>query len=86
MFLTVVLCAVQSAAGDSDMEFLAGKQLSMADIKFFPFLALWVRCGLALEPKYPYMARYYKKMLQLPSVKKTWPPHWIGTEAPKKIF
>ena len=81
-----MLFAVQSVAGDSDVGFLAGKQLSMADMIFFPSLALYVRFGLELEPKFPHLARYYKKMLQLPSVKKTWPPHWVGTEAPKKLF
>jgi len=77
---------LQAAAGDSDGGFLAGKQLSMADIRFFPHIALCVRLGLELEPKFPHLSRYYKKMQQLPSVKKTWPPHWVGTEAPKKIF
>jgi len=81
-----VMCAVQSAGGDSDVGFLAGKKLSMADIRLFPHLALFVRFGLELEPRFPHLARYYQKMLQLPSVKKTWPPHWVGTEAPKKLF
>jgi len=81
-----VICVLQSATGDSDIQFLAGNKLSMADIVFFPPLALWVRLGLELEPKYPHLARYYQKMAQLPTVKKTWPPHWVGTEAPRKIF
>lgn len=81
-----VLCTVQQAAGDSNAGFLASKQLSMADIRFFPSLALYVRFGVELEPKFPQLASYYQKMLQLPSVKKTWPPHWVGTEAPKKLF
>jgi len=80
------MCAMQMAAGDGNVEFLASKQLSMADIRFFPHLALFVRCGLELEPKFPHLARYYQKMLQLPSVKKTWPPHWVETEAPAKPF
>ena len=79
-------CAVQSAAGDTDTGFLAGDKLSMADVVCFPPMALYVRLGLEFEPKYPHLARYYQKMLQLPSVKKTWPPHWVGTEAPKKLF
>jgi len=74
------------AAGDGDVGFLASKQLSMADIRFFPHLALFVRMGLELKPKFPHLASYYQKMLQLPSVKKTWPPHWVGTEAPAKLF
>jgi len=74
------------SSGDGDVGYIAGKQLSMADIAVFPYLALAVRFGLQLEPKFPHMALYYQKMLQLPSVKKTWPPHWVGTEAPKKIF
>ena len=77
---------MQNAAGDSNVEFLATKQLSMADIRFFPHLAMFVRFGLELEPKFPHLARYYQKMLQLPSVKKTWPPHWVGTESPAKLF
>jgi len=74
------------ATGDSDVGYLASKQLSMADVRFFPYLALYVRFGLQLEGKYPHLARYYEKMQQLPAVKKTWPPHWVGTEAPKKLF
>lgn len=76
----------KSAAGDSDGGFLASKQLTMADIVFFPHLAIFVRFGLELEPKFPHLARYYQKMLQQQSVKKSWPPHWVGTEAPKKLF
>jgi glutathione S-transferase len=74
--------------GDTDAAsgFLASKTLSMADIVFFPCLALYVRLGLELDPKYPGLSRYYKKMLTLPSVQKTWPPHWKASEAPRKIF
>jgi len=70
----------------ADAEYLASKELSMTDVKFFPYLAVFVRWGLELEPDFPHMARYYEKMLELPSVKKTWPPDWAGTEAPAKLF
>lgn len=66
--------------------FLAGKQLSMADIIFFPSLAFYVRVGLDLDKSYPHLASYYEKLRKLPNVEKTWPPHWKGTEAPKKVF
>lgn len=66
--------------------FLAGKEFSMADIVFFPSLAFYVRVGLDLGKSYPHLASYYEKVSKLPSVEKTWPPHWRGTEAPKKVF
>ena len=42
----------QMSAGDSDVGYIAGKQLSMADIAVFPHLAWSVRFGLQLEPKF----------------------------------
>lgn len=66
--------------------FVAGKHLSMADIAFFPTLAFYVRVGLDLGKSFPNLAKYYELMVKQPSVEKTWPPHWKGTEAPKKVF
>jgi len=70
----------------ADAEYLASKELSMADIRVFPYLAAFVRWGLELEPDFPHMARYYQKMLERPSVKKTWPHDWVVAEAPAKLF
>jgi len=77
----------KAEGGDAaSVQYLAGGQLSLADITFFPPLALYVRLGLQLDPKYPAMSRYYKRMLTLPSVQKTWPPHWRDTPAKQNIF
>lgn len=66
--------------------YVAGKNMSMADVAFFPNLAFYVRLGLQLGKSYPNLVKYYDMMLKRPSVEKTWPPHWKGTEAPKKVF
>lgn len=66
--------------------YVAGKHMSMADVAFFPNLAFYVRLGLQLRKSYPNLVKYYDMMLKRPSVEKTWPPHWKGTEAPKKVF
>jgi glutathione S-transferase len=76
----------QQASGDA-FDFLASRQLSMADIVFFPNLVFCVRMGLDLHTgKHPSLLRYYNKMAELPTVQKTWPPHWRETLPSKKIF
>jgi len=57
-------------------DYLAGSKLSLADVTIFPNLAFYVRCGLDLSAHAPHLQQYYQRMLQLPSVQSTWPPHW----------
>lgn len=59
--------------------YLAGKQFTMADVAFYPLLALMVRLGVELEPRYPSLAKYYNLVSSRPSVQASWPPHWRGT-------
>jgi len=71
----------------SQGEYLAGDKLSLADLTVFPNLAFFVRCGLDLAKHAPHVNEYYKRMVQLPSVKKTWPPHWTeNSSGPSGVF
>lgn len=56
--------------------YVAGKRFTAADVVFYPSLAFMVRMGLNLDPKYPSLDGYYKRVSDRPSVKSTWPPHW----------
>lgn len=56
--------------------FLAGSCFSMADVVFFPYLALFVRMGLRLDERFPNLKEYYERLSKRPSIQKTWPPHW----------
>ena len=55
--------------------FLAGAQITLADVSFFPLLAFAVRSGLCLDD-FASLGRYYRVMEALPAVQATWPPHW----------
>ena len=71
-----------------DGGFIAGRTISMADIAFFPILALLVRQGLEFE-KFPRLGKYHAQMCERPSVKATWPPHWkeaAGNPPLKQLF
>ncbi|KAM3596181.1 uncharacterized protein V6R79_009988 [Siganus canaliculatus] len=56
--------------------FIAGKSFTLADAVIFPGIAYLFRCGLS-EQRYPKLAAYYNKLKDRPSVKATWPPHWL---------
>lgn len=56
--------------------YLAGKDFTLADVILYPGLALMVRLGLELEPRFPNLAQYYKVVTDRPSVQASWPPHW----------
>ncbi|MCI4381392.1 hypothetical protein PGIGA_G00251030 [Pangasianodon gigas] len=56
--------------------FLAGKNFSMADVIFFPVFAFLPRFGLSKE-RYPNLMEYYEMVKERPSVKASWPPHWL---------
>ncbi|XP_036433834.1 glutathione S-transferase rho [Colossoma macropomum] len=56
--------------------YLAGKSFSMADVVCFPYIAFLVRFGLNTE-RYPRLGEYYELVKERPSVKASWPPHWL---------
>ncbi|XP_034150481.1 glutathione S-transferase rho [Esox lucius] len=56
--------------------YLAGKAFSLADVIVFPVIAYAFRFGLS-EKRYPKLGAYYGMMKDRPSVKATWPPHWL---------
>ncbi|XP_013381262.1 glutathione S-transferase A isoform X2 [Lingula anatina] len=70
---------LKAAGGD----YLTGQDFTMADCIFFPVLAVMVRLGLALRPTFPELGKYYETVSKRPSIMKTWPPHWKGTEGKK---
>jgi len=61
--------------------FLAGA-LSAADFTLFPEIALGFRIAdrnpglVSGDPLGPGLAAWYGRMLDLPVVRQTWPPHW----------
>ena len=60
--------------------YLAGNELSLADLSFFPNLAYCCRLGLRLETAYPNLFAYFTRMVGRASVQATWPPHWKVTQ------
>ncbi|KAM4549784.1 glutathione S-transferase A-like [Fundulus diaphanus] len=60
--------------------YLAGKSVSMTDVVVFPTVATLFRFGLSAE-RYPKLGAYYALMKERPSIKASWPPHWL--ENPK---
>nr|ANW83217.1 rho-class glutathione S-transferase [Sebastes schlegelii] len=59
---------------------LAGPSFSLADVTVFPTVATLFRFGLSAE-RYPKLGEYYALLKERPSVKASWPPHWL--ENPK---
>lgn len=59
---------------------LAGATFSLADVTVFPTVATLFRFGLSAE-HYPQLGAYYALVKERPSVKASWPPHWL--ENPK---
>ncbi|XP_017275465.1 glutathione S-transferase A [Kryptolebias marmoratus] len=59
---------------------LAGPALTLADVVVFPTVAFLFRFGLSAE-RYPKLGEYYALLKDRPSVKASWPPHWL--ENPK---
>lgn len=56
--------------------YLAGKNFSMADVMVFPNIAYVFRFGLSAE-RYPRLSEYYSLLKDRPSIKTTWPAHWL---------
>ena len=55
--------------------YLTGTDFTMADVFFFPHLAIMVRGSLSFE-KRPNLKRYYEELSKRPSVAASWPPHY----------
>ncbi|CAK6949738.1 glutathione S-transferase A-like [Scomber scombrus] len=55
---------------------LAGPHFSLADVTVFPTVATLFRFGLSTE-RYPQLAEYYSLLKERPSIKASWPPHWL---------
>ncbi|XP_045164907.2 glutathione S-transferase A-like [Mercenaria mercenaria] len=64
-----------------DKPYLCGNDFTMADVFFYPFLAMMVRTGATLSG-FPKLKEYYDRVSERPSVKATWPPHWHNSEGP----
>ncbi|XP_041931698.1 glutathione S-transferase A-like isoform X2 [Alosa sapidissima] len=56
--------------------YMAGQNFSLADVAFFPTLALAFRLGLS-QNKYPKLAEYHDFLKDRPSIKATWAQHWL---------
>ncbi|KAM4539828.1 glutathione S-transferase A-like [Odontesthes bonariensis] len=59
---------------------LAGPSFSLADVVVFPTIAILFRFGLSAQ-RYPKLGEYYTMLKDRPSIKASWPPHWL--ENPK---
>lgn len=67
---------------------LAGLFFTLADVAVFPTVATLFRFGLSAE-RYPKLGDYYAVLKHRPSIKASWPPHWLenpkGQDALKDI-
>lgn len=70
----------------SKSDYLAGNNLTLADLMFFPNLALYVRLGLDLSKHGPNLLKYHERIAARPSAKKSWPPHWSTSPPPASLF
>ncbi|XP_051811640.1 glutathione S-transferase A-like isoform X1 [Acanthochromis polyacanthus] len=60
--------------------YLAGPSFTLADVVVFPTVGYLFRSGLSAE-RYPKLGEYYALVKERPSVKASWPSHWL--EDPK---
>lgn len=60
--------------------YLAGQLFTLADVTVFPTVAYLFRFGLSAE-RYPRLEEYHILLKERPSIKASWPPHWL--ENPK---
>jgi len=68
-----------------ESKFVAGEQLSLADLAIFPFLATLARLGHTFSTR-SNIKQYYAALIKKEScVKQTWPPHWDKPSG-KKVF
>ena len=66
----------------ADKKFITGDEFTMADVFFFPQLAVLARGSLSFEGR-PNLKRYYDELSQRPSIVASWPPHFKDTPATK---
>nr|ACM44933.1 rho-class glutathione S-transferase [Laternula elliptica] len=66
--------------------FVATKEFTMADVFFFPMVALIVRQGANLKDSYPNIFKYYNMMMDRPTIVKTMPPHWAESDSPGNLL
>jgi glutathione S-transferase len=64
---------------ESGDDYLAGMDMTLADVAFFPSLAYMKRLGFDLS-RYPRLNSYYGRLCQRKSVLASWPPHWLTQE------
>ncbi|XP_003969016.1 glutathione S-transferase A-like [Takifugu rubripes] len=55
---------------------LAGPYFTLADVTVFPTVATLFRFGLSAD-RYPKLGEYYALLKDRPSIKASWPPHWL---------
>eukprot|EP00033_Pygsuia_biforma_P000719 GCRY01000841.1.p1 GENE.GCRY01000841.1~~GCRY01000841.1.p1 ORF type:complete len:217 (-),score=9.21 GCRY01000841.1:230-880(-) len=65
--------------------FIAGDELTLADLVLFPTLATLDRCGFQISLSFPRLSAYYNRMLLRPSVQAVTMPHW-DKSPPVPIF
>ncbi|XP_041665848.1 glutathione S-transferase A-like [Cheilinus undulatus] len=56
--------------------YLAGPTFTLADVTVFPTIAYLFRFGLSTE-RYPTLGAYHALLKERPSIKASWPPHWL---------
>lgn len=64
--------------------YLAGA-FSLADVIVFPNIAYAFRFGLSVG-RYPKLAKYYSLLKNRPSIKASWPPHWLASPQGDEIL
>ena len=65
-------------------QYLAGESFSLADVMFFPYLAILVRLGVKFE-KNTNLQNYYDHISKRPSIQETMPPHWKENPSPNTM-
>ena len=79
----IILTYYISFQGGTD--FLVGKNFTLADVVFFPYVGWMYRMSLDFT-KFPSIKAYFERLRERPSIKKSWPPHWNEGEAqPEKM-
>ncbi|CAF99458.1 unnamed protein product [Tetraodon nigroviridis] len=55
---------------------LAGQSFTLADVVVFPTIAAFFKFGLSAD-RYPNLGEYYARVKERPSIRASWPPHWL---------
>ncbi|XP_076005818.1 glutathione S-transferase A-like [Genypterus blacodes] len=62
--------------GSGSGSYLAGSFFSLADVLVFPTVATLFRFGLPAG-RFPQLSQYYAALKERPSIRASWPPHWL---------